>query len=336
VLAVWTLSQPSGSQSSPQQQAVRSAVAAAPSANAAGGPSLTQLVEAARAEGAVEVGWLGELDDHWRQNFETAFNRQFGFRLTLRASPPSGDSAAGEKPPWDVLLSSQAEAAELSKAGRLGAYAWQRLLGTPSQAILFDGGAVAFAHQPIQPAYNTRRTPAASAPNSWESLLETRWTGRIGVSSAAGVWAGLSLSWGEDRTERFVRGLAALQPVRGAPGELLQKLEDGAIDVLAAIDDWSVRRLRDRGAAVAAASVNPVLLEPWVASPVKDGVHANAGVLFAGFLVTEEGQQLWQQYAGQSSVFIPGTVQTAVAGTPYVVVRNDPKAAARYLRLLGY
>ncbi len=312
-------------------------MAAAPSANPVGGPSLTQLVEAARAEGTVQVGWLGELDDHWRQNFETAFNRQFGFRLTLRASPAPGDSAAREKPAGDVLLSSQAEAAELSKAVRLGTYSWQRLLGTPSQAILFDGGAVAFAHQPIQPAYNTRRTPAASAPNSWESLLGSRWTGRIGVSSAAGVWAGLSLSWGEDRTERFVRGLAALQPVRGATADLLQKLEDGAIDVLAAIDDWSVRQLRDRGAAVAAASVNPVVLEPWVASPVKDGAHPNAGALFAGFLVTEEGQQLWQQYAGQSSVFIPGPAQQkAVAGTPYVVARNDPESAARYARLLGY
>ncbi len=335
-LVLWTLTQPNGPPSTPPVNRSGATPSAASKA------TLKDMVDAARTEGELQVSWSGPLDEAVRQNFEAGFNRQFGFRLTLRIAPVA-PTASGGKPPWDLLLGSQTHSAELARTGLLSSHDWSRLFGAPVQAALFDGGALAFAHQIVQPAYNAKRVPAGAAPTAWEVLLEAKWRGRLGVSSAVDVWADLSSSWGDDRASQFVQGLAAQQPVRGTPDDLEQKLEDGAIDILAAVDDRLLRRARERAAAVAPIEVQPLLLQAWVASPLREAAHPNAAALFAGFLVTEEGQQLWQQHAGESSIFSAGSAyQKRLEGKQYVLagadfsLREQPARASKYARLLGY
>ncbi len=311
----------------------------------------------ATLEGELQLNWSGGLNEKWRQTFEAAFDREFAIHVGLRQAASSALPAAGQTPTWDVLIGSAEQAGDLARGGLLARQEWSKLFGAPAQAVLFDGGSLAFAQQIVRPAYNTKRVPQGTAPASWEGLLEARWKGRLGVSSAVDVWADLSSSWGDQRASRFVAGLAAQQPLKGTPSELEQKLEDGAIDVLAAVDDRRLRAAKDRAAAVAAAEVQPLhraaavaaaevqplLLQSLTASPLPASAHPNAAILFAGFLITQEGQQLWQDYAGQSSIHVPGSPsQQLVQGKQYVladpefVLRDRPARAAKYAKTLGY
>ncbi len=282
----------------------------------------------------MDVSWSGGLDDGWRQRFEAAFSREFGFSVSLRAAPPEGA--------WDVSLGPAAEAADLARAKRLASHEWNRLFGAPSQTLLFDSGALAFSQQPVQPLVSSQRAAQPSGI-SWDALLDPKWKGRLGVGDDASVWADLSSSWGDEQTTKFVHGLAALQPARGAASDLERQLEAGSLDVLAAAGPDVLRQARERAAAVAAADVQPLLLQSWVASPVAGGSHPSAGLLFAGFLITQEGQQLWQEYAGQSSIYSAGTPnQQLVQARPYILagsdflLRDQPARRARYAQLLGY
>jgi ABC-type Fe3+ transport system substrate-binding protein len=140
-----------------------------------------------------------------------------------------------------------------------------------------------------------------------------------------------------------VSGLAAQQPLRGTPAELEQKLEAGAIDLLAAAGGQQLHDASLRSAPVAAASVQPLPLQSVVASPLPAAAHPNAAALFTGFLVTEEGQQLWQDYTGQASIWYPPSATAQlVQGKQYVIAGQDfalgdrPSRTAKYAKLLGY
>ena len=307
------------------------------------GASLKSMVDAASAEGEVQVNWSGGLEEKWRQTFEAAFNREYGFKLRLLLAENAAQPRPGQPPGWDVQVGSEADAAALAHAGVLGRRDWTKLFGAPAQGVLFDGGAVAFAQQPVQPLYNTKSVPQQDIPSTWESLLEARWKGRLGVSSDAAVWADLSTAWGDGRASQFVSGLAAQQPVKGMPAELQLKLEQGAIDLLAAANGQQLHDATLRSAPVAAASVQPLLLESMVASPLPASGHPNAAALFTGFLVTEEGQQLWQDYTGQASIWYPPSATAQlVQGKQYVLAGQDfalgdrPSRTAKYAKLLGY
>lgn len=306
-------------------------------------PSLKTLVEAATAEGQVRVNWSGGLQEKWRQTFEIAFDHEFGTHLKLNVVTPNETPAAGQRPDWDVELGSEEAAAELARAGRLERQNWTSLIGAPAQAVLFDGGSVAFAQRAVRPAYNAKQVPVSTAPHTWKSLLEARWKGRLGVSSAIDVWTDLSFTWGDARTSEFAAGLAGQQPVRGTPLELERKLEQGGIDVLAAIDDAALHDAKLRDAQVRPVDVQPLLLQSVVVSPLADAAHPNAAVLFAGFLVTQEGQQLWQDFSGESSIYVPGSPSAElVRGKHFALpdqqffLQVSEARRGKYAKALGY
>jgi len=314
------------------------------------GETLRLIEDAATQEGKIVVGISGGLPESWRQRFEAALNYQFGIKVELAAVDSSGPAPTSLRPPdggarpaWDVLIGSDAQYAELATSGLLQRHGWSSLFGAPRDAVMFDESAVGFAQQPLRPAYNSQRVPASAVPHTWDALLDPKWKGRIGVSNSMDPWAGLSSSWGDAKTVQFITALAAQQPARGTAAELMQRLEQGSIDVVAAVPEQLIQASVGRNAPVSGADVSPLLLQSSVAGGLKNVEHPNAGLLFAGLLATLEGQTLWHDFAGSSSIFVadsPG--EKLVEGKQYVLppdsflMKDAPDRSAKYARVLGY
>src|SRR5919202_5657744 len=114
--------------------------------------------------------------------------------------------------------------------------------------LAYDGVAINYVSSFVSPAYNPNVVPADQAPKDWPDLLDPKWRGKIGVSTATHHWARLAQAWGDERTTRFMEGLAAQQPTLGRLPELYTRLTLGEILVYATISDSYANEARRSGA----------------------------------------------------------------------------------------
>ncbi len=326
---------------------------AASAGASSGGSSLKQLVDAANKEGKVKVYLNSNASDQWQRSLEQALNEQFGSKVTIvgtqggnftaDAAKVVTEASAGQPPSWDIMLITDAQYATLAKAGLLGKTDWLNLFGVPDKAVMFGGGGVDFSQQLVMPAYNTKLVQQADAPKTWDDLLDPKWAGKIGVSTATHHWGRLSLAWGDEKTTAFIQKLAAQKPTLGATPATAQKLELGEIAIAATDpDDW-VHQSQKKGAPVSFANVEPILLVANVAGALKGAEDPNAATLLAGFMGTKKAQELYEQLTGESSVFVPGSnYNKLVEGKQFVAMTDEFLAngldtrTEKYGKLLGF
>lgn len=344
----------------PTEKAV--APTAAPAAKAAEKPTPAaasprvpqEIIDAANREGQLRIYWTATGTDQWRQRFQDAFNQYYGVKVTFTDTRGNDwardtakvitETAAGQKPAWDVMLTTEAHHSDLFRAGLLGQYNWTEMFGVPEKAVMFKGGAYAFAHQVALPAYNPEIVKGDDVPKKWEDVIDPKWKDKVGVSVATHHWARLSQLWGDEKTTQFIQRLAALNPKLGTPADLNQRLELGEIHIIASQIDNFLRVARQRKApAVFAEEVQPVLIQSIMVGPLKGSPNTNAALLFAGFLNSKVGQQLWDEFQEQSSIFVEGTPRWKfVQGKQFTVLDEQFMASeleartAKYGRMLGY
>jgi len=327
----------------------------APSAQAqASGPSgLKDIVTAANKEGKVKVYFVSSSTKDWQQKLQTAVNEQYGTTITIEGTQGGNftadaakvitETSTGQPPSWDLMLITDAQYATMAKAGLLGKVDWAGLFGAPAKAVMFAGGAYAFSQQLVMPAYNTKLVQQADVPKSWDDLLDPKWAGKIGVSTATHHWGRLSQLWGDDKTTAYIEKLAAQKPRLASTPDTAQHLELGEIQIAATNpDDW-VHQSQKKGAPVAFASVDPILLVENMAGPIKGAADPNAATLLSGFMATKKAQDLYEELTGESSVFVAGSAYNKlVEGKQYVAMTDDFLAndldgrTAKYGKLLGF
>ncbi|MBI2358076.1 MAG: extracellular solute-binding protein [Deltaproteobacteria bacterium] len=313
-----------------------------------------EVVDAANKEGELRLYWTSTATDTWLKRFQDAFNEHFGTRITVKDTRGAdwardttkvvAESLAGQKPVWDLMLTTEAHHNDLLQAGLLGRYEWAKLFDVPSQAVMFNGGAYAFAHQVALPAYNTDLVKGADIPKKWEDIFNPKFNEKIGASTATHHWARLSQFWGDERTTQFVKRLAAMKPRLGTLADLNQRLHIGEILLIATQIDNFMRVSKIRKApAKWAEDLDPVLLQSITVGPLKGSPNPNAALLFAGFLATKKGQDLFQEFQWQSSIFVKGSPYWKfVQGKDVVLLKEDfmakelQRRTDKYGAMLGY
>jgi len=313
-----------------------------------------EVIDGANKEGELRIYWTSTGTDTWRQRFQDAFNEQFGTNITINDTRGAdwardtakvvAESLAGQKPPWDLMLTTEAHHNDLFQAGLLGHYDWVKLFGVPPQAVMFSGGAYAFAHQVALPAYNTELVKGPDIPKKWEDILNPKFKDKIGVSTATHHWARLSQFWGDEKTTQFVKRLAAMKPRLGTLADLNQRLHIGEVLLVATQIDNFMRVSKIRKAPASwAEDCDPVLLQSITVGPIKGGPNPNAALLFAGFLATKKGQDLFQEFQWQSSIFVKGSPYWKfVQGKDVVILKEDfmakelQRRTDKYGAILGY
>jgi iron(III) transport system substrate-binding protein len=145
-------------------------------------------------------------------------------------------------------------------------------------------------------AYNTRLVRRSDLPSTYEGFLDAKWKGRIGLEAGDVVWlAGIVKLWGEERAMRFFNGLARLRPdVRSGHTLLTQLVISGEIPIGLTVYSSSVESPRRNGAPIDWLPVEPVIAQPLGIGLARRAPHPHAALLFADFLLSPEGQALFE------------------------------------------
>src|SRR5262249_8811200 len=168
--------------------------------------------------------------------------------------------------------------------------------------------------------------------------------GKLGVSTATHHLARLAQVWGDERTTRFVEGLAAQQPALGRLQELQTRLQLGEIAVLSSTYESLIVDTRRAGAPLQFAdTVKPIIAAQTNAGVIKGVRRPNLARLMAAFLLSPEGQALWHEAVEESSMFIDGSPAFQYAQGKDVLVLDARFAAEqleplteKYGRMVGY
>jgi iron(III) transport system substrate-binding protein len=287
-------------------------------ASALSAAPIDDLVAGAKKEGVFEFYAPSTLTPQGAQAINAAFNKKYGLNLKLQYNPSGnmtrdigklvGLSASGTPPEWDLMVVTDAHHATLWLKKLHQSFDY-RSIGVDPKAIQFDNGAVSFANQFVLPAYNKQLVAAKDVPKSWDDLLNPKWKGKMGVSSATHHFARLAAGpWGEEKTTKFVNDLTKQDLILGRLGEIYSRLLLGEIVIAASLSDSEIKSEKNKTAPVVfAEAVSPLLAPGYLAGVPKNAPHPKVAHLFAGYLTTPEAQIIWEKFAGQSSTLIPGT-----------------------------
>jgi iron(III) transport system substrate-binding protein len=336
------------------QRAAPSAPSAPAASTSAPGQPPSAVLQGAAQEGTLTIYASSNLGKEGVAKLEEGLQQKYGVRATIQYTPSGSmtrdatraitEISAGQPPTWDLMMLTDAHYSTFLQHEALERVDWAAL-GVNNPAILAnDGIAINFVSSFVAPAYNPNVVPADQAPKDWNDLLDPKWRGKIGASTATHHWARLSQAWGDERTTRFVEGLAAQQPILGQTPELYNRLTIGEIAVNASIPDTFAFEAKNTGAPFALVdTVKPLIATNYVVGLLKGVQHPNLAKLLAAFMTTPEGQTIWDNHVGGTSMFIEGTPMWRYAqGKEYVAL--DAKFAAdqldplteKYGRMVGY
>lgn len=339
---------------SPTAPAKASAAAATTSgAPAAAGLTVKEIADRANKEGAVKVYWSSTATEDDRQKIQDAMNKAYGTNITIQATASGGftadsakvisETSTGQPPSWDAMFITDSQYAVFDKAGLLTKYDWVGLFHVPEPSVAFDGEAYAFSHQIILPAYNTKFVQPADAPKSWDDILEPKWAGKIGVSTATHHWGRLSQLWGDEKTTAFVTKLGAQKPKLGSVPQTEQRLELGEIAIAASNTSDQIIPAQRKGAPVSLVETEPVVVASNMAAPLKGAQHYYAALLLSGFMASDAAQDLWTVVTGDPSIYRKGSkAQKEIEGKKYIVLTSDflkgemSARTSKYAKLIGF
>jgi iron(III) transport system substrate-binding protein len=140
--------------------------------------------------------------------------------------------------------------------------------------------------------YNTNLVK--DPPRSYEELAEPKWAGKVGLEAGDVDWFGAMVKYmGEDKGLAFFRKLAAMKPqVRSGHTLMAELVASGEIPLVATIYNHNIERLKDKGAPVEWKALDPTFGRPNAIAVARHAPHPHAGLVFADFMLSLEGQEL--------------------------------------------
>ena len=143
--------------------------------------------------------------------------------------------------------------------------------------------------------FNTSKVRREDLPATYEGFLDPRWKGRLGIEATDSEWmATLVKVWGVERGMNFFRKLSELKPdVRKGHILLAELVAAGEIHVGLTTYNSNAESMKRRGGPIDWAPVEPVVARPQGIAVMKNAPHPHAALLFADFVLSPEGQQLF-------------------------------------------
>jgi iron(III) transport system substrate-binding protein len=149
-------------------------------------------------------------------------------------------------------------------------------------------------------AYNTRLVPAASAPRTYDDLLDEKWKGRMAWPLLSAIGASLfvtnlRLAWGDERALAYLQRLRTQNIVNfgaGNPRTLVDRVIAGEYAIALQVFAHHPLISAGKGAPVTSQLLPPVASAPATLVIPKGSRHPHAAVLLMDFLLSQEGQQI--------------------------------------------
>ena len=323
-------------------------------AAAAAKVSLQSVIDGAKKEGVLNFYASAAMGPDGGRALKDALNKKYGLNLDLQFTGSGSmtrdvakvvtELSTGTPPAWDVMVVNDAHYATLVNNEGVDLVDWGASFGIEPKALFYNGQAVAVATQFVAPAYNNQRLKPAEAPKRWEDLLDPKWKGKIGVSSATHHWARLAQVWGDAKTTKFVEALAKQSPAMGRVPEVYTRLQLGETLVAATmVDDYIDQAKKTGSPVVFIENPDPIIATHFLSAPLKQAKHRNAAILVTVFLSSPEGQAVWEKIMGQTSMYFKGTPAYQYVQKKNVVALDYKFAltqledlSTKYGRLIGY
>lgn len=155
--------------------------------------------------------------------------------------------------------------------------------------------------------WNTQRVKNEDVPETWDQLLDPKWTGKIGSWVRAAAFAQLASTWGEEKAVEELRELVKLKPyLFKSTFPLAQGVASGEVD-LAIGFHHSMAPVMKSGAPVDFRLLNPTPMHTISTGITKSSVNPDAAMLLAMWLMTEDGAKLYEQATFRGNPLVPGT-----------------------------
>ncbi len=279
-------------------------------------PALAKVVEAATAEGKVQIRWTNLMlgGPEGAKLAEDGINRMFGTHLTVDwvPGPAFGPLAAmiyqemqaGEKSSTDVYTATPNQIAPYLDKGLFRTVDWAALWPVRIKPEMVEGEGRALRYTDTFPGilYNVKAAPWVTDIDTTADLLNPKYKGKFYTTPFLAGFDVLAAAdqWGMQKTAAFVRQLSP--QLAGLAGcESIDRIASGEIPALV-IDcsGASPNRAVYRGTGIIASHVISDMAEKrpsYFAIPTH-APHPNAGILYTLYLMSHEGQTriVWDDF----------------------------------------
>jgi iron(III) transport system substrate-binding protein len=260
----------------------------------------TRLLEHARKEGSVVL--YTSLAPTESKPLAEAFEKKYGVKVELwralsdKVVQRVVTEAQGRRHAVDVVETNGPEMEMLARERLLAEFHSPHIADLPPEAIP--------PHRTWFPdrlnffvvGYNTNLVRRSELPQTYEGFTDPKWNGRIALEATDSEWmATLIKAWGNDKGMDYFRRLSAMKPgVRKGHILLAELVAAGEVPVGLTMYNSNIVSLKRKGAPIDFMPVQPVAARPQGIGVARNAPHPSAAVLFADFVISPEGQQLFE------------------------------------------
>ncbi len=258
-----------------------------------------RLAAGARREGALVV--YTSLATSESVPLTQAFEKKYGVKVELWRSLSDQvlrralNEARARRHSVDVIETNAPELEALARERVLARFSSPHIADIPAWGVPAHRMWIADRVDFFVVAYNTGKVRREELPASYEGFLDPKWKGRIGLEATDQEWlAGLAKHWGEKRALEFFRGLVAMKPDLRKGHVLLSEMV-AAGDVPVSLTNYASNAdsMKRRERPIDWKPVEPVIGRPQALGLSAFAPHPNAALLFADFVLSPEGQRLF-------------------------------------------
>lgn len=259
-----------------------------------------RLLSEARKEGSVVL--YTSLAPTESKPLAEAFEKRYGVKVELwralsdKVVQRVVTEAQGRRHAVDVVETNGPEMEMLARERLLAEFHSPHIADLPAEAIPVHRTWFPDRLNFFVVGYNTAKVKRSEIPDTYEGFTDPRWKGRIGLEATDAEWmATLIKKWGEEKGMDYFRRLSAMRPdVRKGHVLLAELVAAGEVPVGLTMYNSNIESLKRKGAPIDFVPVQPVAARPQGIGVARNAPHPHAAVLFADFVLSPEGQKLFE------------------------------------------
>ncbi len=256
------------------------------------------LFEGAKREGGLSVYASIPAED--MTVLVTAFERTYGIKpVVWRGSPEElrqrivTEARAGRHA-VDVLDTNGIELEALQREKLLQPVSSPQFADLVPQALLPHKEWTATRLDIFALGYNTNAVRKEDAPTIYQSFLDPKWKGKLGIEAEdTGWYAGVVTDLGEAKGTKLLRDIAAANDISVRKGHTLltNLVASGEIPMALTVYNYSAQQLKRKGAPIDWAVIAPAITRRNGMGIARNSPHRHAAALFFDFVLSE-GQRI--------------------------------------------
>jgi iron(III) transport system substrate-binding protein len=195
---------------------------------------------------------------------------------------------------FDVLETTSDSLDPLISAGLLRSYRSPEFDAFPPEALDPKGFFAPVRESYVGLGFNTQLLKREDVPKNFDELLDPRWKGKMAIAgSGTGIRfvGNILLTKGDDFLKRLSAQDVRVQKISGRA--LADLVIAGEVPLSPTIFDAHVAASKQKNAPIEWLPLEPTVVNLGIASVASKPPHPNAALLFADFLLSQDGQQIY-------------------------------------------